>query len=151
MPNPERDSTACTAVGSARQFIAETKAGLALCRMIRSTYLLNGSALLGWGRFGSFLISYRNNGCNQEAPEIIKLSRNLRGVPQCEDYERMISGMMYVYNSERTNVYQISILTKSRYNPSTPKLLETRHRLDSRLQRSGYEDHSIRHKFLRSD
>lgn len=29
-------------------------------------------------------------------PEIIELSRDLRGVPQCEDYERMISGMMYV-------------------------------------------------------
>ncbi|CAG7920577.1 unnamed protein product [Penicillium olsonii] len=40
-------------------------------------------------------------------PEIIELSRDLRGIPQCEDYERMISGMMY--------------------NPNTPKLLEARH------------------------
>lgn len=29
-------------------------------------------------------------------PEIIELSRDLRGVPQCEEYECMISGMMYV-------------------------------------------------------
>jgi hypothetical protein len=29
-------------------------------------------------------------------PEIIELSRDLRGIPQCGDYERMISGMMYV-------------------------------------------------------
>ncbi|CAI7641189.1 unnamed protein product [Penicillium bialowiezense] len=41
-------------------------------------------------------------------PEIIELSRDLRGIPQCEDYERMISGMMY--------------------NPNTPKLLEARHK-----------------------
>ncbi|KAJ6094546.1 acetyltransferase [Penicillium canescens] len=40
-------------------------------------------------------------------PEIIELSRDLRGIPQCEEYERMISGMMY--------------------NPNTPKLLEARH------------------------
>ncbi|RDW86607.1 sugar O-acetyltransferase [Aspergillus mulundensis] len=40
-------------------------------------------------------------------PEIIDLSRSLRGVPQCEDYERMISGMMY--------------------NPNKPELLEARH------------------------
>ncbi|KAJ5180885.1 hypothetical protein N7492_004095 [Penicillium capsulatum] len=40
-------------------------------------------------------------------PEIIELSRDLRGIPQCEDYERMISGMMY--------------------NPTVPKLLEARH------------------------
>lgn len=29
-------------------------------------------------------------------PEILELSRDLRGIPQCEDYERMISGMMLV-------------------------------------------------------
>ncbi|KAJ5454493.1 acetyltransferase [Penicillium daleae] len=40
-------------------------------------------------------------------PEIIELSRDLRGIPQCGDYERMISGMMY--------------------NPNTPMLLEARH------------------------
>lgn len=33
---------------------------------------------------------------NEKRPEIIALSRDLRGIPQCEDYERMISGMMYV-------------------------------------------------------
>ncbi|KAJ5631835.1 maltose/galactoside acetyltransferase [Penicillium longicatenatum] len=43
----------------------------------------------------------------EKRPEIIELSRTLRGVPQCEDYERMISGMMY--------------------NPTIPKLLEARH------------------------
>ncbi|EPS34239.1 putative acetyltransferase [Penicillium oxalicum] len=41
-------------------------------------------------------------------PEIIELSRDLRGIPQCDDYERMISGMMY--------------------NPLIPKLAEARHR-----------------------
>ncbi|KAJ5213048.1 hypothetical protein N7449_000217 [Penicillium cf. viridicatum] len=41
-------------------------------------------------------------------PEIIELSRDLRGIPQCEDYDHMISGMMY--------------------NPNTPKLLEARHK-----------------------
>ncbi|KAF7714145.1 Acetyltransferase [Penicillium ucsense] len=40
-------------------------------------------------------------------PEIIQLSRDLRGIPQCDDYERMISGMMY--------------------NPLSPKLAEARH------------------------
>lgn len=29
-------------------------------------------------------------------PEIIELARGLARVPMCEDYERMISGMMYV-------------------------------------------------------
>jgi hypothetical protein len=33
---------------------------------------------------------------NAKRPEIIELSRDLRGIPQCEDYERMISGMMSV-------------------------------------------------------
>lgn len=32
---------------------------------------------------------------NAKRPEIIALSRDLRGIPQCDDYERMISGMMY--------------------------------------------------------
>lgn len=38
-------------------------------------------------------------------PEIIELSRDLRGVPQCEDYERMISGMMYATSLPSTNVW----------------------------------------------
>lgn len=37
----------------------------------------------------------------EKRPEIIELSRGLHGVPQCEDYERMISGMMYVYTPPR--------------------------------------------------
>ncbi|RAH79662.1 trimeric LpxA-like protein [Aspergillus japonicus CBS 114.51] len=41
-------------------------------------------------------------------PEIIALSQDLRGIPHCKEYERMISGIMY--------------------NPNTPKLLEMRHR-----------------------
>lgn len=36
---------------------------------------------------------------NAKRPEIIELSRGLRGIPQCEDYERMISGMMYVQST----------------------------------------------------
>ncbi|KAJ9347816.1 hypothetical protein DTO027B9_8823 [Paecilomyces variotii] len=40
-------------------------------------------------------------------PEIIALARDLPRVPMCEEYERMISGMMY--------------------NPINPKLIEARH------------------------
>ncbi|PYH85840.1 trimeric LpxA-like protein [Aspergillus uvarum CBS 121591] len=43
-----------------------------------------------------------------QRPEIIALSQGLRGIPHCEEYERMISGMMY--------------------NPNMPKLLDARHR-----------------------
>lgn len=32
----------------------------------------------------------------EKRPEIIELARGLTGVPFCEDYERMVSGMMYV-------------------------------------------------------
>jgi hypothetical protein len=32
----------------------------------------------------------------EKRPEIIELARGLAGVPMCDDYERMISGMMYV-------------------------------------------------------
>ncbi|KAJ5765973.1 uncharacterized protein N7511_003589 [Penicillium nucicola] len=41
-------------------------------------------------------------------PEIIEISKGLQGIPVCEDYDRMISGMMY--------------------NPMIPQLLEGRHR-----------------------
>lgn len=41
-------------------------------------------------------------------PEIIELSRGLRDTPQSEDYEKMVSGMMYF--------------------PNTPELLGARHR-----------------------
>ncbi|KAK5729816.1 hypothetical protein LTS12_027289 [Elasticomyces elasticus] len=41
-------------------------------------------------------------------PEIIELARGLNGIPWCEEYELMISGMMY--------------------DPTVPKLLEARHR-----------------------
>jgi len=37
----------------------------------------------------------------EKRPEIIALSRGLTGVPVCEDYERMISGMMYVFDANR--------------------------------------------------
>jgi hypothetical protein len=29
-------------------------------------------------------------------PEIIEIARGLKNVPMCEDYEKMISGMMYL-------------------------------------------------------
>jgi hypothetical protein len=29
-------------------------------------------------------------------PEIIEISKGLQGIPVCEEYDRMISGMMYV-------------------------------------------------------
>ncbi|EAW09729.1 sugar O-acetyltransferase [Aspergillus clavatus NRRL 1] len=44
----------------------------------------------------------------EKRPEIIELARGLKDVPMCEEYELMISGMMY--------------------NPLVPKLLEARHR-----------------------
>ncbi|GIK01581.1 hypothetical protein Aspvir_005619 [Aspergillus viridinutans] len=44
----------------------------------------------------------------EKRPEIIALARELKDIPMCEEYERMVSGMMY--------------------NPNTPKLLEARHR-----------------------
>lgn len=44
----------------------------------------------------------------QKRPEIISLAKTLNGVPLCEQYECMVSGMMY--------------------NPNTPQLLEARHR-----------------------
>lgn len=45
---------------------------------------------------------------DQKDEEIIALAKTLRGVPWCEEYERMISGMLY--------------------NPLHPKLLEGRHK-----------------------
>ncbi|XXG96015.1 hypothetical protein Hte_002292 [Hypoxylon texense] len=45
---------------------------------------------------------------DQKDQEIIALAKTLRGVPWCEEYERMISGMLY--------------------NPLHPKLLEGRHK-----------------------
>jgi hypothetical protein len=39
----------------------------------------------------------------EKRPEIIKLSRGLTGVPLCEDYERMISGMMYALVANKHN------------------------------------------------
>jgi acetyltransferase-like isoleucine patch superfamily enzyme len=45
---------------------------------------------------------------SEKRPEIIALARELKDVPMCEEYEHMISGMMY--------------------NANTPKLLEARHR-----------------------
>ncbi|EAU34053.1 nodulation protein L [Aspergillus terreus NIH2624] len=44
----------------------------------------------------------------EKCPEIIEIARSLNHVPMCEDYERMISGMMY--------------------NPLLPRLQEARHR-----------------------
>jgi hypothetical protein len=32
----------------------------------------------------------------EKRPEIIELSKGLQGIPVCADYDRMISGMMYV-------------------------------------------------------
>ncbi|KAJ5239417.1 maltose/galactoside acetyltransferase [Penicillium chermesinum] len=44
----------------------------------------------------------------EKRPELIALARDLNGVPMCEDYEKMISGMLY--------------------NPLLPRLVEGRHR-----------------------
>ncbi|OJJ78973.1 sugar O-acetyltransferase [Aspergillus glaucus CBS 516.65] len=44
----------------------------------------------------------------EKRPEIIELARGLTGIPWCEEYEKMISGMMY--------------------DPTVPQLLEARHR-----------------------
>lgn len=61
----------------------------------------------------------------QKRPEIIDLARGLNHVPMCEDYERMISGMLY---STPSSLIIPSILTETRYNPLLPKLAEARHR-----------------------
>ncbi|GLA07647.1 hypothetical protein AnigIFM60653_008885 [Aspergillus niger] len=44
----------------------------------------------------------------EKRPEIIEIARGLNHVPMCEEYERMISGMLY--------------------NPIVPRLMEARHR-----------------------
>ncbi|PYH90981.1 trimeric LpxA-like protein [Aspergillus ellipticus CBS 707.79] len=44
----------------------------------------------------------------EKRPEIIEIARGLNYVPLCEEYERMVSGMLY--------------------NPNIPKLMEARHR-----------------------
>ncbi|KAI9706576.1 MAG: hypothetical protein M1836_003583 [Candelina mexicana] len=53
-----------------------------------------------------------NQTCNlaatEKRPEIIEIAKNLNGVPKGEEYEKMISGMMY--------------------NPLLSSLLEARHR-----------------------
>lgn len=32
----------------------------------------------------------------EKRPELIAIARDLNGVPMCDDYEKMISGMLYV-------------------------------------------------------
>ena len=34
---------------------------------------------------------------SEKRPELIEIAQGLSGVPMCEDYEKMISGMLYVY------------------------------------------------------
>lgn len=74
----------------------------------------------------------------EKRPEIIELSRSLRGVPQCEDYERMISGMMYVH-CPPIMVILLMIQVQSHH----PKALGSASSLswsDSRLQQPGHKD-----------
>jgi hypothetical protein len=33
----------------------------------------------------------------EKRPDLIDIARDLPGVPMCDDYEKMISGMLYVF------------------------------------------------------
>lgn len=33
----------------------------------------------------------------EKKPDLIAIARDLSGVPMCDDYEKMISGMLYVF------------------------------------------------------
>ncbi|OLN87644.1 putative acetyltransferase C18B11.09c 2 [Colletotrichum chlorophyti] len=61
----------------------------------------------------------------QKNDEIIELARQLQGTPWCEEYERMISGMLY--------------------NPLHPKLLEGRYRARCLLHKYNTLDPSIKY------
>lgn len=37
-----------------------------------------------------------NMAAKEKRPELIAIARDLNGVPMCDDYEKMISGMLYV-------------------------------------------------------
>lgn len=38
----------------------------------------------------------RSTVATQKRPDIIKLAKTLKGVPMCDEYEKMISGMLWV-------------------------------------------------------
>lgn len=35
----------------------------------------------------------------EKRPDLIAIARDLAGVPMCDDYEKMISGMLYVFST----------------------------------------------------
>lgn len=80
--------------------------------------------------------------------ELLSVAKSLKGTPWCEEYERMISGMLYVLSPAsssplpaliwlwlfldlqhfRTILSGLQTLIVSRYNPLHPILLEGRHK-----------------------
>jgi hypothetical protein len=40
---------------------------------------------------------------SQKDPEIIELARGLQNTPWCDEYEKMISGMLYVRTQQPTS------------------------------------------------
>jgi hypothetical protein len=69
----------------------------------------------------------------QKDAEMIELAKSLQGTPWCDEYENMISGMLYVmpiptlHPTARDNTFESRALTLYSYNPLHPKLLEGRH------------------------
>lgn len=66
----------------------------------------------------------------QKDPEIIELAKTLRGTPWCDEYEQMISGMLYVYIIQTASRRKAKrpALTAFSYDPLNPKLMEGRHK-----------------------
>ena len=58
--------------------------------------------------------------------EILDVAKSLRGTPWCDEYERMISGMLYVLSPVLH--IQAEANSPARYNPLHPTLLEGRHK-----------------------
>lgn len=42
-----------------------------------------------------------NVAAKEKRPEIISIAKTLRGIPDCEEYEKMVSGMLYVSSYPR--------------------------------------------------
>lgn len=41
-----------------------------------------------------------NVAATEKRPEIIAIAKNLKGVPMCDEYEKMVSGMLWVSSAE---------------------------------------------------
>ena len=65
-----------------------------LYMLVLHLYNLNLSTLFEFVLYNFFFSL--NMAATAKRPEIIELARGLNGIPWCEEYELMISGMMYV-------------------------------------------------------